>query len=165
MKKILLAFLVAGFTSAAFAAAPNPATATFDVKLTVLKACSVTAGTASDISLGSHESTEIDLAGNNTISVTCSKNTAYEIGLAPANNDLAGAGEMSGLTSGNNDKVGYQLRQTTGTGGAVWGDDTGNRKGGIGSGAAQPHTVYVTVPSVNVTPDNYLDTVRVSVRY
>jgi len=172
MKKFLFASLVAALTSTAFAAS-NPATATFEVKLTVLKACSVVAGAASDIDFGSQDANPTaNLQSNKNISVTCSKGTAYTIGLLSGNNstNTAGLGLMKAAAP-NNDSVGYQLRSTAGLTGTVWGNTNtsgtvvGNGVGGTGTGAAIAHTVYATVPDTNVTPDSYKDTVTVSVRY
>lgn len=175
MKKILLIAVAASLASAAAFAATNPATATFDVKLTVLKACSVLAGASSDIDFGSQDSTATNLQNSNTISVTCSKNTPYTIGLTPGNSNTAGAGVMAAQNvapvTGNTDTVAYQLRSTAGLTGTVWGNTNsdgatvGNGVSGTGNGAAKSHTVYATVPNVNVTPDAYKDTVTVTVRY
>lgn len=169
MKKILLVSALAALASAAFAAT-NPATATFDVKITVLKACSVVAGTASDITFGSQDASATNLESSNTISVTCSKKTPYNIGLTPMSNSTTGAGAMAAQNvapvTGNTDTVAYQLRQATGSTSAVWGNTVGtNTVGGTGNGTAQSHTVFATVPNANVTPDSYKDTVTVSVSY
>ena len=137
--------------------------------MTIQKACTVTAGAASDVSLGTVAATATDVTGNNTITVNCSKTTPYYIGLAPSNASTDGAGEMRG-TGANADKVPYQLRSTAGTSGTIWGNtattsSVGNGVTGTGTGANQTHTVYVTAPSANYTPDNYADTVTVNVNY
>jgi spore coat protein U-like protein len=168
MNKILLASVISGLASLTglALAAPNPATATFEVRLAVQKACSVTAGSASDLDFGTQDPNATNLSVNKTISVTCSKNTAYTIGLLPSNNATTGAGSMAGATAGNTDTVAYQLRSATGAAGAVWGDATTNRVAGNGDGTLKTHTVYGTVANVgNVAPDNYKDVVTVNVRY
>lgn len=165
----------AAFASAAIAA-PNPATATFQVLIKVNKACSVTAGSTSNIDFGTQDSSATGLAANNTFSVTCSKNTPYFIGLVPSNANTAGAGSMAAQNvapvTGNSDSVPYQLRSAAGAAGAIWGDTAsgtavGNGVAGTGSGAAKTHTVYATIPgtSANVTPDSYADTVTIHVNY
>ena len=161
-----LALVSAMMTTPAMA---DTATSTFQVTVTIQKACTVTAGAASNISLGTVASTATNVAGNNTISVNCSKTTPYYIGLAPSNANTAGLGAMAG-TGANADKVGYQLRSTAGTSGTIWGNtatasSVGNGVAGTGTGANQSHTVYVTVPSANFTPDTYTDTVTVNVNY
>ena len=50
-KKTLLAVAALAFVGVA-AAVPTTATATFQVKMTIQKSCSVVAGTSSDINLG-----------------------------------------------------------------------------------------------------------------
>ena len=147
----------------------DTATSTFQVTMTVQAACTVTAGAPSNIALGTVGSTATNVAGNNTIAVNCSKSTPYYIGLAPSNANTAGAGTMAG-TGANTDKIAYQLRSTAGTSGTVWGNtatatSVGNGIAGTGTGASQSHTVYVTVPSANFTPDTYTDVVTVNVNY
>ena len=73
---------------------------------------------------------------------------------------------MTGLTSGNTDKVPYQLYANAGLT-IVWGDTPGsNTIPGTGTGAVQPAvSVYGKVPSANFTPDSYQDTVTINVRY
>ena len=139
----------------------------FTALATVVKACTVVAGSASNIVMGPVSSTATNVAGNNSIAVTCSGSTPYNIGLAPSNGSTTGAGEMGG-TGSNTDKVPYHLRSTTGTGGTIWGNTAtaslvGNGVAGSGSGVATSVPVYVTVPSANYQPDTYTDTVTVNV--
>lgn len=172
-KKTLLAVAAFAFVGAA-SAAPNPATATFQVLLKIQKSCAVTAGAGSNIDLGTKDASDTNLAGNNTISVNCSKKTPYFIGLSPSNANTLGAGTLGPLNiapvTGNTDTVAYQLRSATGIAGAIWGNTAtgtvaGNGVSGTGNGSAQSITVYATVPSANFTPDSYLDTVTVNVNY
>jgi spore coat protein U-like protein len=165
----LAAFAVFGqivFTDPAMA---DSVSGTFQVTVTIQKACTVTAGAASNVALGTVASTSTNTLGNNTITVYCSKTTPYYIGLAPSNSNTAGSGVLSG-TGGNTDQVPYQLSSTAGPSGTVWGNtatasSVGNGVSGTGTGASQTHTVYVTVPSANYTPDTYTDTVAVNVNY
>jgi len=166
---LILSCIASSFIPAAHAAIES---GTFDVRMTVLKSCTVTAGSSSDIDLGSVDATAIDTSNSNTISVNCSKTTPYFIGLMPsaANGGNAnGAGSMASATAGNTDTIPYQLHQDSATG-AIWGNtatttDAGNGVEGIGSGLAQSFTVYAVAPSANFTPDSYLDTVTVNVNY
>lgn len=147
----------------------------FTVKATVAKSCSVTAG--SDIQLGAVggvAATATNITGNNTISVTCSGETPYYIGLRPSNNNTGGAGVMAAQNTppvtGNTDSVPYQLRSTPGMTGTPWGNTAtsttvGNGKSGSGNGTAQTIPVYATTPGANFTPDSYVDTVTVTVNY
>ena len=145
------------------------ATGTFDVLLTIEKSCSVAAG-GSNIDLGTVASSATNVAGSNTITVTCTKGTPYHIGLAPSGGATDGSGTMTSTTAGNTDEVPYQLQQAAGVGGAVWGNTAtevtvGNGVAGTGSGASQSHTVHALAPSANFTAGSYRDTVTVNVNY
>lgn len=171
LKKTLLAsaFLaLAGLASTAMAAT-NPAQTTFQVQLKINKACSVS---ATNLNFGTQDSTAVSFAQSTagSVTVTCSKKTAYIVGLAPSNGNTVGAGSMAGQTSGNTDTVAYQLYSNAALS-TVWGNtgtllSPGNGVSGIGTGSAQtPLSVYAQVLAANVTPDNYLDTVTVNVTY
>lgn len=140
----------------------------FVVKATVDSSCYISA--TSDINLGSHlAGTVIEGNNQNAIAVTCTKNTPYNIGLSPSNQNINGAGILTG-TSGNSDTIDYQLRAAPGLNGQLWGDtatsnNTKNGVAGIGSGLPKTHTVYVTVPNTDVKPDRYSDIVSVTVNY
>ena len=100
------------------------------------------------------------------IKVTCSKTTAYNVGLTPSSTNTNGTGAMKG-TAGNLDTVAYALYQNSGNT-TVWGNVVGtNTKTGVGNGSAQTLTVYGKVlgSNLNVTPDSYSDTVAVVVTY
>jgi spore coat protein U-like protein len=174
MKKNVFAALAlvaaAGFSVNASA---QTATASFSVKMTIAKACSVTAGAASDISLGTAVlSTAVNQTGNGTISVTCSKTTAYKIGLLPqtAGGTANGTGFMVSTTAPtvNTDKVPYTLYSDNAYS-TVWGNaNPGNVVSspvGGGTGTAQSYVVYAKNTNANFTPDSYADTVSVTVTY
>ncbi|MDN6885487.1 spore coat protein U domain-containing protein [Variovorax sp. CAN2819] len=170
MKKpslIVAAVLAALATSAAVAATTS---STFQVLITVTKACSVTAGAGSNINFGSVTSTATALSASSNISVTCSKSTPYNIGLQPSSvpTNTTGAGVMNPTVAGP-DTIPYQLRSVSATG-PIWGNTAtptavGNGVAGTGTGAAQSIPVFATVASVNVTPGDYSDTVTVQVNY
>ena len=141
----------------------------FTVQAKVVPSCVINA--TSDINLGSHSANQTNIVGsnNNAINTTCTNNASYYIGLSPSNGNINGAGMMSG-TGSNTDKVPYQLRSTAGSAGTIWGNTAtsttvGNGLASTGTGVAQSQTVYVTVPSADVTPDNYSDTVTIRVNY
>lgn len=150
------------------AAADTPATAQFEVRLEIQAACSVLAGKGSDIDLGAHASTATGLEGQGEITVNCSPNTPYFIGMMPSNAADDGAGVLTSADS--KDKVPYQLRAGAGKGGSIWGNtasskDVGNGVSGVGTGAEQTLPVYVTVDSANYTPASYSDVVTVAVNF
>ena len=172
MKKILIASAVAAVATAALAPT-HPPTATFHVLLKVVSPCTVPAGAGSNINFGDVDSNAADVAKSSSISVTCSKKTPYTVGLKSTNNaSTAGAGTMLAQTGGNADTVAYQLYSDANYT-SVWGSTNtsgtvaGNGVGGVGNGSAQVIPVYAKVLSaaLNVTPDNYKDTVTVTVRY
>ncbi|MDM0033210.1 spore coat protein U domain-containing protein [Variovorax sp. J22P271] len=175
MKKLLPFAALATVFACAAVAAPNPATATFQVQIKINKACSVVAGTSSNIDFGTQDPSATGLAANSSFSVTCSKKTPYFIGLAPSNASNAGLGSMTAQNvapvTGNTDSVPYQLRSVS-SAGAIWGDtatgtSVGNGVSGTGTGAPVPHPVFATIPGTgaNVTPDSYADTVTIHVNY
>lgn len=178
-KKALLAAAVVAVTGFAFnATAATAPTATFQVKINILSACSVTAGSGSDIDFGSVAANtavgSAALAKSNNISVLCSNTTPYIVGLATSTvngGGTAGNGFMAGTDAGNTgDKVPYTLHQTSATG-AVWGNTgtvvgtPGNDLVGTGTGAAQSIPVFAVVTDPNHKPGNYADTVTVQVTY
>lgn len=140
----------------------------FTVQANVAAACFISA--TSDINLGSYSAGTTNITGqHNAINVTCPKDTSYKIGLSPSNNNDSGAGIMKG-SAGNPDTVAYQLRSQPGNNGQLWGktidaNNVGNGVLGVGSGVANSHTVYVTVPNTDVKPDNYSDVVSVTINY
>jgi spore coat protein U-like protein len=176
--KLACALALTTFGIAASAvAATSPATATFQVLMKINKACTVTAGAASNIQLGAVAGVDSNSganSGSNTISVTCSKTTPYYVGLAPSTTNGGtsnGTGNLISTTAPttNTDKVPYTLYQDSAFG-TIWGNTAtstaaGNGKGSTGTGAAQSLTVYAQAPSANFTPDSYADTVTVNVNF
>ena len=164
-----LALAALGVVSTPTVTWASATSSTFQVTLTIQKACTVTAGSSSNIALGNQPATATNVLGNNTITVNCSKTTPYFVGLAPSNANTTGSGTLAG-TGANTDQVPYKLSSTVGPSGTVWGNTAtaiavGNGVSGTGTGANQTITVYVTVPSANFTPDTYTDTVTINVNY
>jgi spore coat protein U-like protein len=165
-KKTLLAsalLALGGFAIGASAAT----TATFQVKLTVNKACSIS--TTGDLNLGTVDANSGgDVTQNaSNINVKCSKTTPYKIGLKPSSNSTDGTGTMAGVTSGNADTIAYALYQDP-SNTTAWGNTAGtNTQDSTGNGNDQNYTVYgkVLASSLNVQPDSYADTVSVNVTY
>ncbi len=141
----------------------------FTISAQVEKRCEVTAGAASDISLGSVPASASNIPGSGSISVTCTNTTPYNVGLSPSNGNTAGAGTMKTSGGGSTDLVPYQLYQdaamTRPWGNTATPTSAGNGVSGTGTGRATSLPVYVRVPSADVQPDNYSDTVTVNVNY
>ncbi|MBF5002813.1 Csu type fimbrial protein [Diaphorobacter caeni] len=165
---------LAVFATGAIAAASNPATTSFPVTATVVKACTVAMNSAAGIAFGEFETNSTaSAAQTTTINVTCSKKTGYTIALTPSNASTSGAGVMTlgGMdfaSASADQKIAYQLQQPTGSG--VWGNVTGtgpNVYTGTGNGAVQPIIVNgsVAAGAWNVEPGAYSDTVQVKVTY
>lgn len=170
LKKTLLAtamIALGGFAMTA-SAATNPATATFNVKLTINAACTVT--TSGDLDFGSADAistTDLTQSASN-IAVTCSKGTAYTVGLTPnSTTSVDGTGTMAGPGA---DTIPYALFQDTGDN-TPWGTGTNTLTAAnglvAGTGSPTTYTVYGKVlgTSLNVIPGAYSDIVTVSVGY
>ncbi|CAM4153203.1 spore coat protein U domain-containing protein [Psychrobacter arenosus] len=134
----------------------------FKVQATVIKDCKIE--TIADVNLNSRAATATNITGNTVIGVTCTNNTPYTISLTPSNNSTTGAGEMSG-TSGNLDKVPYNLRKVISGTSSSWGNISNNWVTGTGNAVNKDETVYVDVPSADFKPDTYSDTVTIRVNY
>lgn len=138
------------------------ATFPFNVTARVVKHCNVSY--ANNVSFGSVTASQTNITSFNTLGVVCTRNTPYTIGLLPSSNNTGGSGAMKG-TGSNTDTVPYQLRSTSGTTGAVWGNTAQNMVAGTGTGSTVAYTVYGTVPGANYTPGSYSDTVTIHVTY
>jgi spore coat protein U domain-containing protein, fimbrial subunit CupE1/2/3/6 len=139
----------------------------FNVTATVQKNCSVS---ANNLSLGTVAAGTVTPSGNSTLSVTCTLNTPYYIGMAPQNvTSTTGVGTMKG-TGTNTDTVTYQLYSNSGLS-TIWGNTAttttvGNGVSGSGTGVPTTLTVYAKATgSTDVKPDSYSDTVQVNINY
>jgi spore coat protein U-like protein len=138
---------------------------TLPVTDNVTAACSVT---ATNVGLGVVASTATNVQGSGTITIECSPSTKYNIGLAPSNGNVNGAGAMTG-SAGNSNTVPYQLYQDSAYS-IIWGNtatstSVGNGVAGHGNGHAQPYPVYVQMPSANFQADTYQDMVTITVNF
>ena len=137
----------------------TPSPFPFTVQATVINECKITTPPA-NINLGNVPANKLNIKGSSSISVTCTNTAPYTIGLTPLNDNGAGAGIMTSTMS-NSDVIPYQLQTADGT---AWGS-VGNNVASNGTGATKIHTVHVTVPSADVRPATYSDTVTVHVNY
>jgi len=172
-KKTLLAsaLLALGGFAISATGATNPASASFQIKLTIAKACSVTTSGPLDLgTVDSNQSTDATANASN-ISVTCSKKLPYSVGLTPSSSSTDGTGTMKGTIAGNTDTIAYALYQNAGNT-TAWGNTASNSltaANGLaaGTGSAQTYKVYGKVLSanLNVMPDSYSDSIAVNVTY
>lgn len=140
----------------------------FLVSATVQKNCTVT---ANNLTFNPIPAGTATAPGSTTMSIACTVNTPYTVGLQPLNvASTTGAGTMRGGSSGNTSTVRYQLYSNAGLT-QIWGNtavvgSTGNGVAGSGTGSAQSLDVYAkTTSSTDVTPDTYTDTVQINVNY
>lgn len=143
----------------------------FTAQISHVVANSCTIAALGDADLGAAPSTGGTVIGSTTIAVRCPVGTAYNIGLRPSNGNSTGGGVMQGSGGGSAPAatLPYQLRRGSASG-QVWGNTAspsgpGNGVGGTGSGAEQTFPVFVSVPSTNVAPGTYRDTVIVTVHF
>lgn len=136
---------------------------TLAVSATVTENCTATT-TALDF--GNVDVTSGDAAtGTGGLSVTCTNGTTWSA--------TADAGAGSGATfaaremSDGTNALTYSL-YTEDTHTTVWGDgvDTSETIDGTGTGAADPHTIYASIPADQAVPaGDYSDTVNITVTY
>lgn len=157
--------LVLGLLAASIGAGTSQAatsTTTFAVSATVLSTCLVV---ATPLAFGNYDPTsETALDATNTVIVTCTYGTAYNVGL----NAGAGIGATVALrkmTYGAN-LLNYTLYQNSGRT-TVWGNTVGTDT--VSATAGLPpttHTVYGRVPIGQSAPIGlYADTINVTVTY
>ena len=124
---------------------------------------------ANNLNFGSVAAGATGVSGSSTISVNCSRNTPYYVGLRPSNGNSTGAGTMTAATPGNTGVVPYQLysdpAMSTPWGNTATSTSVGNGLAGTGTGLPQSLTVYAKTGSTDVRPDSYSDTVTVTVNY
>ena len=171
LKSGLAAAILFATGSAAFAAD----TTSFNVKITILKACTITAAGANDVDFGS---VSYDATGNvdaqGSLTARCTPLTPYNIALdAGANagsaNDV-GTRRMKHTNAGvtTNNFVAYQLYRDA-SHAQVWGSTLGNNTfAASGTGLDQAYPVYgrVTDPSANnAAAGTYNDVITATITY
>ena len=164
---VLLAFSAFSFLTAAAPASAETKDTTFNVLLTITKACNFTTA-ANDVNFGSSLSTAINIENAGSLRVTCTKGTSYTIGLS--------AGSGTGATTsgrkmkavgapGNTDEVPYALYRDSGRT-SNWGDAaSADTYSSSGLGTEQIIPVNGRVPSANFSAGNYSDTIVATVTY
>src|SRR5699024_8896970 len=124
--------------------------------ITIEDSCDVHTAGIADLDFGTHNFAATNITATTDITVKCSNNTAYDIG-------LTGSGAMAN----GSDTIAYQLFSDTGHS-TTWGDTIGtDTVQDTGNGLDQIHTVYGLVPSIPATvpAGNYSDNVTVTVTY
>lgn len=150
-------------------------TTQFNVRITILKACTITAASATDVDFGSvagDATTDVDAQGS--VTARCTPLTPYNIALdaglhaATANDVNTRRMQHTDGTVTTNNFVAYQLYQNAARS-TVWGNTVGtDTLSATGDGANQVHPVYgrVADPSANnAAAGAYLDTITATIVY
>jgi spore coat protein U-like protein len=153
------------------ARAADPATASFNVTITITKECDV-ATAPNNINLGTYGAIALvssGATGNTNFSVLCSNGVPYTIGFSSPNDLTVGSPthQMKG-TGSNANVVQYDLLDVTA--GATNTNPLSASSSvisGAGTGAAQSKTVEAEVTNYAspVAPDTYSDTITLAVSY
>jgi spore coat protein U-like protein len=166
MNRMTSFFLIAGAVVGGLAQA-GTATTTFAVTANLQATCSTT---ATALAFPAYTPGGGAVAQTSTVSVKCTKNSAYTVALN-GGNTTGGSVAQRLMNSGGN-TLQYNL-YTTATHATVWGDSSGTSvtQAGTGAGLATANvlTVYGQVPDSTsnqlAVPGAYSDTITVTVSY
>lgn len=164
-KRSLLVLAIVAASAASVPSWADTPTTTFNVQMTVTKACNFETG-GTDVNFGSVQSTAGSATGAGSLKVNCTKGTTYDIGLSAGSGTLATvtARTMKG-TGANTDEVPYALYRESGRT-TNWGNTVGTTTvGGTGTGVVQTVNVYGSVSGTNFTADAYSDIITATVTY
>ncbi len=149
-------------------AASNPATTTFQVTATVLKACTVS---ATALAFGNYTPTAGAVTNSSSISVACTKTSPYTLTLNGGSTSGGTIGQR--LMTNGTQTLQYNL-YTSATYTTLLGDGSTSGSAnvtGTGAGLSVPTTVNVygklpdSAANQSVPAGNYTDTITVSVAY
>lgn len=148
------------------AAQASTTTTTFQVQITLVASCAIT---ANNLNFGSGVGLLTGAVnGSTTLSVTCSNSTPYTVGLdgGTVSGSTVSNRLMAGTSAGNTaTTLQFQLYSDSGRA-TLWGNSSGSWVSGTGNGAAQSLTVYGQVPvQTTPKPDTYQTTVTATVTY
>jgi spore coat protein U-like protein len=153
---------LAGLTLLGGAAHAATTSSTFSVQLAITAQCAINSTATLNFGSNGVINSNIDQTAN--LKIQCTNTTPYKIGL----NEGTGGGTTTTrlMTGSGADTVQYKLFQDAGHT-TNWGNDTAaDTKNSTGTGAEQTHTIYGRVPiQTTGAPDNYSDTVTVTVTY
>ena len=166
-KQILKSTLIAaaGLLFANSAMAADTATTTFQVTATVADSCLVS---ATDLNFGAYDPAAVK-DGTSKITVTCTAQTPYTIGLdAGTGTSAVTTRAMTGSVGASTQLVYELYTETNRT--SVWGDIGGTSGTTVANsslaGGALDYIVYGQIPASQYVPAaNYADTITVTVDY
>jgi spore coat protein U-like protein len=162
MKHRIAVLLMLGLMPWAELHAQTTATTTFKVTAKVNAVCAIT---ASDLAFGNYTSaTGTPLLGTTILQATCTPNSSYNIGLSAGTTTGATINQRKMAAAANT--LNYQLYSDSARS-TVWGNTSGtDTVTGVGTGLAQPHTVYGSIPAAQKSPaGDYQDVITVTVFY
>lgn len=154
----VIGFLALGLIStSAFA---STTTTTFNVTAGIGNACTVSATNMNFYTVV----TTVANTATSTITVNCTNNDVYQVGLGAGDSGVETARYMKGINTPANHLT-YGLYNNAGMT-VNWGQTTGGQVAGVGNGANQVLTVYGNIP-IQGSPgtDNYSDTITVTLTY
>lgn len=165
MRRSRLLWLAAAAASLAFpAVAATSITTTFQSKIVISAQCLITSANTLDFGTSGVIAANID--ATTTLSVTCSNQTTYNIGL---DSGLNGGGSVTArkMKGGPaNELISYSM-STNSARSTNWGNTIAtDTVSATGSGSAQSYTIYGRVPpQTTPQPGTYTDTVTLTVTY
>lgn len=162
--KLIVALGAAGLIAVSGAVLAATTTTTFKVTANVPAQCKVT---AADLVFGAVDPLGINVDQSSAITVNCTKNSAYTVGLDAG--VTAGATIAQRKMANGPDTMNYNLYLDAGRA-SVWGTAAGSVATGTGTGLgnALTHTVYGRVPTgqTNLAVGSYQEsTITVTVTY
>jgi len=162
MKRYIAVLLAFGMVPLGELHAQMTAQTTFRVSAKVNAVCEVT---ATDLDFGDYTAQSgTPLLGTTLLRTTCTPNTTYNIGLNEGTSPGATVNQRK-MVSGAQ-VLNYQLYSDASRS-TIWGNTTGtDTVTGVGTGIAQDHTVFGSIPASQVIPaGDYQDTITVRVYY
>jgi spore coat protein U-like protein len=161
--RYFLAALTAAFLSFAWRGAEAAtATGSFNVQVTIAATCVVTSAT--NLNFGTQGVLAANVDQTNTITVTCTNTTPYNIGLDKGLNGSSVTTRQ--MKSGGGALINYALYSDSGRT-TNWGNTVGtDTVAATGNGSGQAYTVYGRVPpQTTPAPAVYTDTITITVTY
>jgi spore coat protein U-like protein len=162
MRYFLASILAASFSIAWSDAKAATATGSFNVQVTIAATCVVTSAT--NLNFGTQGVLAANVDQTNTITVTCTNTTPYNIGLDKGLNGSSVTTRQ--MKSGGGALINYALYSDSGRT-TNWGNTVGtDTVAATGNGSGQAYTVYGRVPpQTTPAPAVYTDTITITVTY
>lgn len=163
MKTRVAVLVSLGVLAALQATAQQTASTTFRVSTRVNAVCDIS---ASNLGFGVYSAQGgTPLLGTTLLRATCTPNTSYQIGLSEGTSPGATVNQRK-MVSPTANALNYQLYSDSARS-TIWGNTPGtDTVTGVGTGLAQDHTVFGSVPAAQVVPaEEYADTITVRIFY